>query len=106
MKRMTVEEQATLMLLPPSSGEPFCNRCGDAYTLRAGDDPTPLCNPCAHEVVELLNEALSAERAHCELLRQRNIERNEKHAQRCSCCRQCWAYGAPELHLDGCIAAP
>ena len=62
--------------------------------------------------MDLLN-GLDAERAHsakvearCEELRQRNIERHEKQFQKCSCCQQRWAYGAPELHLDGCIAAP
>lgn len=29
-----------------------CQRCGDEYSLRDGDDPTPYCDRCAHVVIE------------------------------------------------------
>lgn len=38
--------------------EKFCNRCERLVSTRDGDDPTPLCDHCAHETVQELASAL------------------------------------------------
>ena len=45
------------------NGGPECRRCHDLYTVRPGDDVTPLCNNCAHEVIrDCLPQLLAAAR--------------------------------------------
>ena len=35
-----------------NSEPPTCECCGDEYTMDAGDEPTPFCDSCAHNVLE------------------------------------------------------
>ncbi len=35
-----------------------CEACGDEYLLRDGDEPTPICDHCAHAEVARLRETL------------------------------------------------
>ena len=37
---------------------PTCRRCGDTYDLRAGCDPTPECDSCAHVALAGIREKL------------------------------------------------
>jgi hypothetical protein len=36
-----------------------CERCGEDYELRYGNEPTPYCDPCAHAVVCELRQQLA-----------------------------------------------
>ena len=47
-------------------GPDACARCGEPYALRAGDDPTPHCDPCAHARVEELERERDAAMAQAE----------------------------------------
>lgn len=53
MNAPTKEERDALRALcAEPDDEHACKRCGDSYALREGCDPTPLCDPCAHAVIE------------------------------------------------------
>lgn len=36
-----------------------CQKCGNVYAVRENHEPTPLCDICAHEMVECLGKALA-----------------------------------------------
>lgn len=36
-----------------------CKKCGTFYEVREGNEPTPLCDPCAQVLLERVGKALS-----------------------------------------------
>lgn len=42
-----------------------CQRCGNEYLLRDGDDPTPYCDRCAHAVIEERDAEIERLRGEC-----------------------------------------
>ena len=46
-----------------NSEPPTCECCGDVYTMETGDEPTPFCDRCAHDVLEKQTAELTEARA-------------------------------------------
>jgi hypothetical protein len=40
-----------MMIIAEVMSDILCVRCGAPYSLRYGEDPTPNCDSCAHELV-------------------------------------------------------